>query len=111
MEMMGKGKRVAICRGPHCSARNSTALADLLDAEIAMQGLGDAVGTRPGACNKLCEEGPSMVVHPDKIWYSGLTPDVVREIVREHLSGGEPVRRYVARDLSRFGGGFGGFQP
>jgi (2Fe-2S) ferredoxin len=103
MGMFEKEKRVAICRGPHCSARDSATLADLLDAELTRHDLVDEVGTRPGACNKLCEEGPSMVVHPDKIWYSGLTPDAVREIVRQHLSGGEPVRRYVARDLSRFG--------
>jgi NADP-reducing hydrogenase subunit HndC len=110
MDMFEKRRRVAICRGPHCSARNSAALAELLDAELAAHGLEDDVGTRPGACNKLCDEGPSMVVHPDKIWYSCLTSDAVREIVREHLSRGEPVRRYVARDLSRFDD-FGSFEP
>ncbi len=99
METFGKSKRVAICHGPHCSQRNSAALYELLEEEVRAQGLEAEVGTRPGACNKLCEEGPSMVVHPDKVWYSRLTPASVREIVREHLAGGEPVRRYVARDL------------
>lgn len=94
-----KDKRAAICHGPHCSARGSAALARLLDDEIAALGLADAVGTRPGACNKLCEEGPSMVVHPDRVWYSRLTADAVRQIARQHLSGGGPVRRWVAREL------------
>lgn len=94
-----KRKRAAVCHGPNCSARGSAALAALLDEEVAAQGLEDEVGTRPGACNKLCEEGPSMVVHPDKVWYSRLTPEAIRRIVREHLSGGEPVARWVARDL------------
>ena len=94
-----KSKRVAVCHGTHCSRRGSPALARLLDEEIVAQGLDDEVGTRPGACNKLCEEGPSMVVHPDRVWYSRLTPDAIREIVGQHLSGGEPVARWVARDL------------
>lgn len=96
--MFGKSKRVAICHGPHCSGRNSAALFDLLEQEIAAQGLEDEVGARPGACNKLCESGPSMVVHPDKVWYDRLTPEAVRQIVRQHLSGGPPVKRWVARD-------------
>ncbi len=96
---LGKNKRAAICHGPNCSARGSASLAALLDEEIAARGLDDEVGTRPGACNKLCEEGPSMVVHPDKVWYSRLTPEAVREIVRQHLAGGEPVARWLARDL------------
>lgn len=94
-----KSKRAAICHGPHCSARGSAALADLLDREIEARGLEDDVGTRPGACNKLCEDGPSMVVHPDRVWYAHLTPEAVRRIVRDHLAGGEPVERWVARDL------------
>lgn len=88
-----------MCHGPHCSARGSASLLALLDAEIEALGLGPQIGTRPGACNKLCEEGPSMVVHPDRIWYSRLTPDSVREIVRSHLAHGTPVARIVARDL------------
>jgi NADP-reducing hydrogenase subunit HndC len=95
----GARKRVAVCHGPHCSRRGSASLYALLEEELAARGLDGEVASRPGACNKLCEEGPSMVVHPDRVWYSRLTPDVVREIVRRHLSGGEPVRAWVARDL------------
>lgn len=94
-----KSKRVAICHGPHCSRNNSAALYELLEEEIAAQGLEDQVGARPGACNSLCEMGPSMVVHPDKVWYARLTPDAVREIVRQHLAGGPPVKQWVAKDL------------
>lgn len=92
-------RRAAVCRGPHCSAHGSAALARLLDEEIQAQGLADRVETRPGACNKLCDFAPSMVVHPDKVWYADLTPAAIRAIVREHLGGGRPVKRWLARDL------------
>ncbi|MEJ7655180.1 MAG: (2Fe-2S) ferredoxin domain-containing protein [Chloroflexia bacterium] len=99
MDFTDKGKRVAVCHGPHCSLRGSPALFDLLEREVAAQGLEDRVGVRPGACNNLCEIGPSMVVHPDKVWYAGLTPEAIIQIVRQHLAGGEPVKRWVAREL------------
>ncbi len=99
MDDFEKKRRVAVCHGPHCSARGSAALLTLLNAEIEALGLGAEVGTRPGACNKLCEEGPSMVVHPDRIWYSRLTPERMQEIVRSHLANDAPVDRIVARDL------------
>ena len=102
MDIFQKRKRVAICRGPECSKRNSAALERVLEDELAAQGIQDEVGVRPGACNKLCEIGPSMVVHPDRIWYARLTPDAVREIVRRHLAGGEPVCELVAKDLGSF---------
>lgn len=98
-----KRMRVAICHGPNCSLKNSAALLRLLEEELAARGLRDQVGTRPGACNKLCEEGPSMVVHPDRIWYSRLTPEALREIVSTHLAEGCPVREWVARDLGSHG--------
>ncbi len=98
MDEFGKSKRVAICRGPECSKRNSARLVAVLEQEIAAQGLQDRVSTRPGACNKLCERGPSMVVHPDRIWYERPTPDAVRRIVRQHLAGGEPVEEWAAHD-------------
>lgn len=91
-------KRAAVCHGPNCTARGSHDLARLLDEELAARGLDAEVHTRPGACNKLCEEGPSMVVHPDRVWYARLTPEAIREIVRGHLAGGDPAARWLARD-------------
>jgi len=39
-----------------------------------------------------------MVVYPDGIWYSGVTPDDVAEIVGEHLKSGRIVARLVNND-------------
>lgn len=92
-------KRVAICQGVNCSRRGSASLLSNLESEVRERGIEDSVHVRPGACNKLCDDGPSMVVHPDKVWYARLNTDAIRIIVSEHLIHGKPVKRYIARDL------------
>ncbi len=96
-------KQVAVCQASKCRKRGSQALAKLLDQEIAAQGLECRVETKRGGCNSLCDQGPSMVVQPDRVWYAELSPEAIRRVVSEHLSGGEPVRKWVAKDKGRRG--------
>lgn len=58
-------------------------------------GLGDTVRAQRTGCLDACEQGPSMVVYPEGIFYGGVKPADVDEIVREHLVGNEPVKRLV----------------
>ncbi|WP_458210428.1 (2Fe-2S) ferredoxin domain-containing protein [Haladaptatus sp. NG-SE-30] len=38
-----------------------------------------------------CDEGPTLVVYPDNVWYKSVSPEDVPRIVDEHLIDGEPV--------------------
>jgi len=44
----------------------------------------------------LCTRGPNMVVYPEGVWYSGVQPGDVPEIVREHLAGDHVVQRLLS---------------
>lgn len=44
-------------------------------------------------CLDTCEDGVSVVVYPDAIWYKNVTVADVDEIVQSHLVNGVPVRR------------------
>lgn len=46
-------------------------------------------------CIGPCGEGPAIVVYPEGIWYVGVTPDDVNEIVEKHMLGGQPVERLI----------------
>ena len=44
-------------------------------------------------CIDQCEHGPNVVVYPEAVWYGGVKPEDVAEIVESHIVGGVPVRR------------------
>lgn len=47
------------------------------------------------ACLRLCHDGPWLVVYPEGVWYSQVTPERFDRIRREHLEGGTPVHEWV----------------
>jgi len=85
---------------PCCSARGSRQVLDALRAEVAAQGLGDQVQVTACGSLGLCERGPNLVIYPEGVWYSGVTPADVPEIVRSHFGGGVPVARLLNRDAA-----------
>ncbi len=78
---------------PSCSANGSALVIEAFRREIARQGL--AADVQVTACGSLglCTRGPNMVVYPDGVWYSGVQPGDVAEIVREHFANGRVVER------------------
>ena len=83
---------------PCCSARGSAAVLDALRREIGARGLNDTVQLTTTSSLGLCERGPNLVVYPDGTWYSGVKPEDVPEIVREHFLAGRPVARLANAD-------------
>jgi len=46
-------------------------------------------------CVGICVGGPIAVVMPDGIWYGGCTPEVLEQVLTQHVVGGNPVREFV----------------
>ena len=87
--------RVHVCCGPSCTRFNPKELLKALEDELAEQGLEDQVSIQLSACRNRCEQSPSLNVYPGPVFYNRLTPEAVRAIVRQHLSGGEPVQEWL----------------
>ena len=49
-------------------------------------------------CLDVCEQGPSVVVYPDGVWYGKVKLSDVAEIVESHLIGNKPVERLMIFD-------------
>jgi (2Fe-2S) ferredoxin/SAM-dependent methyltransferase len=83
---------------PCCAARGSGQLLEALRREVAERGLEGQVQVTACGSLGLCEHGPNLVVYPEGIWYSGVTPADVPEIVRSHFQEGTPVERLACAD-------------
>jgi (2Fe-2S) ferredoxin/SAM-dependent methyltransferase len=86
---------------PCCSARGSGDVIEALRNEIVRQGMIDEVQLTVCGSLGLCERGPNMVVYPEGVWYCGVGPEDVPEIVRSHFKEGTPVERLMRTDTSQ----------
>jgi (2Fe-2S) ferredoxin/SAM-dependent methyltransferase len=83
---------------PSCSACGSARTIEALRREIQARGLGDDVQITLCGSIGLCEHGPNMIVYPEGVWYSGVTPGDVPEMVTSHFENGVPVERLARVD-------------
>jgi len=83
---------------PCCAARGSAKTIEALRREIDARGLEDEVQITACGSIGLCEHGPNMIVYPEGVWYSGVTPEDVPEIVKSHFENDTPVERLARMD-------------
>ena len=81
-----------------CGAKGSASIRAALKEELARRGLKKQVRANASGCLDACAHGPSIVVYPEGVWYSGVTADDVPEIVERHMRGGQPVERLRRRE-------------
>lgn len=102
-------RHVFVCTGPACTEHGAAATLEAFYCALAACGRlygkrgspqGDILVTTCGSVG-LCAMGPAVLVYPEGVWYYGVSPDDVDTIVTQHLLGGEPVTRLLARHLPR----------
>ncbi len=86
-----------------CKERGGPAVRDRLKKELTRVGLRGKVRANKAGCLDQCEQGVTMVVYPEQVWYGGVTVDDVTEIVESHLVGGKYVTRLMLDDQAHLG--------
>ena len=78
-----------------CQQHNAREMRDAVkkySKELGLTGQGK-IRINIAGCLDRCDEGPIAVVYPDAVWYRYETVDDLKEIVHNHLVGGEIVKR------------------
>lgn len=80
---------------PSCARCGSAELRDYAKQRIKqldLAGMGK-IRINTAGCLDRCEQGPTMVVYPEGVWYTYIDEYDVDEIIDSHLVGGKPVDR------------------
>ena len=98
-DTLGTFKYVAyICGGTGCVSANSESVEDALKAEIKARGMTKDVAVIKRGCMGTCAVGPVVYVHPDRTYYTEMTPDKIREVVAKHFVMGDVIEEYTFYD-------------
>ncbi len=76
-----------------CDPEGQARLQKLFKEKLKARGLKGRVRANRSGCLDQCEHGPNLVVYPDAVWYGGVRPGDVDEIIESHIVAGRPVER------------------
>ena len=76
-----------------CASKGAEEVRERFKAELERRGLKGKIRANAAGCLDTCSHGVSVVIYPEGVWYGGVKPQDVAEIVEQHLLGGRPVER------------------
>ena len=86
-----------VCLNIDCKSRGSEQLMTELTGIVTANSL--ELEVKPYLCFGGCDQGPNIVIHPQRVWYAGVKKEDLGEIL-ESLAGGPPVNRLDTIDPS-----------
>jgi len=96
---MQNQRTIFVCQETPCLSMGSDAVYEALKMEVARQGIKNAVVEISGCHGHgLCEQGPSVTVEPEGIFYTYVQAKDALDIVSSHLRDGKPVGRLFYHD-------------
>src|SRR4030042_4660512 len=81
-----------------CRAYGTEAMRDAFKEELKSQNLADSIDIVETGCHGFCAKAPVCVIEPMGIFYQGLTPKVIPDIVEQTIKNGSIVEDFVFED-------------
>jgi len=81
-----------------CSTKGAGEVLVAFKRALRIRGLDGRVRGNKAGCLDTCENGVSVVIYPEGVWYGGVTPADVEEIVESHVIGGKVVERLLQEE-------------
>lgn len=78
---------------PSCGEQHGLALVAAFKKAIKDKQLNIPIRAQRTGCLDLCEQGPTVVVYPEGVFYGNVQLEDVQAIVDEHIVLGKPLER------------------
>lgn len=79
-----------------CARKGSVELRSYMKARVKALGI-EGVRINGAGCLDRCEQGPSVVIYPEGVWYTCKTREDAEEVVLNHIRDGGRVPRLMMR--------------
>ncbi|MBR2477050.1 MAG: NADH-quinone oxidoreductase subunit NuoF [Clostridia bacterium] len=89
---------VLVCGGTGCTSSGSEKIINALESALKEKNLENEIKVVKTGCFGLCALGPIMIVYPEGVFYSMVTPEDIPEIVEEYFLKGRVVKRLVYKE-------------
>jgi len=89
---------VLVCVDPECLKKGAHEVMDAFQDELVAQGLIDEVQVLETSRIGGCDHGPELMVYPEGVHYSNLTPDDMPYLVEEHFLKGRPAQKFITEE-------------
>ena len=77
--------KVLVCAGAGCVSSNCSDVRDAVIDELKKLGLSSSVQVFETGCIGTCAVGPVMLIMPEGIFYTLLTPQIARTLIKAHI--------------------------
>jgi len=81
-----------------CDPNGQGELQKQFKEKLKARGLKARFRANKAGCLDQCEHGPNIVVYPEAVWYGGVRPEDIDEIIDSHLLGGKPVAQLMLQE-------------
>lgn len=86
---------ILICGGTGCVSSESPKIEENLKEVLKEKGLDKEIHVIKTGCFGFCEKGPIVKIDPDNVFYIEVKPSDAREIVENHIIGGNKIERLL----------------
>jgi len=86
-----------------CAAKGSEAIREEFKKQVYERGLKGRMRANASGCLDQCENGCTVVVYPEQVWYGHVKVEDVTEIIDEHLLKGKIVERLLMPNQPHLG--------
>lgn len=92
--------QILVCSGAGCVSSQCSDVRDTVITELQNIGKQGEVIVRETGCMGICAVGPVMLILPERIFFTKLTPEIAKLVIKSYLLKGKILEEYTFYDSS-----------